>query len=1018
MTGSSDPLEVAVRAYAPPPPRTSKRHARRARGGGAHRAEPGRRPPAILVLDTETTIDAAQALIVGCYRYYRLTWTPSGPELSVAKEGLFYRDDLAASDPAAYRQLLRYTAEAPGRHLELSVPSEPLDLLTRDRFVRTVLVPALSAKATVVGFNVPFDLARVAVRSSRAHASGFEGGFSLVTATYSDSKGQGREDTAVPRFLCSVLGAGRARMAFGSVRPRSDPYAEVRGPGLLLDLHTLAMATSDGKSRSLEEACELFGVHYRKREVTLGRLSRALVDYLREDVDATARLYQALATEYERWDLIRSPTRIYSGASLAKALLREARIKPLLEHQPGFSPDLLGFGMSAYYGGRSEVRIRCQPVPVVPVDVRSMHPTIAVLSRLSQFLSCNRIRITREPRAVVACWQRRLEQLTPQQCLDPALWRSLNGFALVEPDGAVLPVRARYGRRRFGIGVNPLLSDEPVWVTLADLVASALLGAVPRVRKIRMLVPEGRAQRLRPIRVRGANPIDPYHDDVFKTLVEQRRQYDTRGDADSSRTGKALKVVANSLVYGIWAELNRREPTSTPIEVPVWGLSSYTALVDAPEDLGEYFFGPLASLVTGGARLMLALLEQLVTDAGGCFAMCDTDGMAIVGTRTGGLIPCPGGPHTNEHGQQCVRALSWREVDQIARRLVALNPYDPQVASGSILSHDAENYSPTGERHEVWCYAISAKRYALYTLTPNGRMERIESRSEHGLGGIYLNPTDPASDNRDWVSEAWRWVIETDALGLDSPEPEWLDHPALSKFTATHPRLLAPFADYNKSKPYAEQVKPYGFLLVSHPTPGGIPHGNDEDRFALVAPHEADPRRWLDLEWRNLYDPTGPSYTLDTSTVVERSGHSLGPRVVGVQTYRHVLDRYRTLPEYKSLSADGTRCRRQTAGLLVRRPVEATKWTHIGKEANLLDQVAAGIVSGEEETTTTYRDPTHDEWDEIYLPVLRTLNVRETAAAVGADPSTITLLRRGDRRPRPRLRAALIAHIHAHTTRP
>ena len=38
----------------------------------------------------------------------------------------------------------------------------------------------------------------------------------------------------------------------------------------------------------------------------------------------------------------------------------------------------------------------------------------------------------------------------------------------------------------FGIGVNPLTSTEPLWYTLADLVASRLLtGRAPRLLRVR-----------------------------------------------------------------------------------------------------------------------------------------------------------------------------------------------------------------------------------------------------------------------------------------------------------------------------------------------------------------------------------------------------------------------------------------------------------------------------------------------------------------------------------------------------
>src|SRR6059058_5161674 len=73
---------------------------------------------------------------------------------------------------------------------------------------------------------------------------------------------------------------------------------------------------------------------------------------------------------------------------------------------------------------------------------------------------------------------------------------------------------------------------------------------------------------------------------------------------------------------------------------------------------GNYTFPPLAAAITGGARLLLAMLENLVTDAGGAYAFCDTDWMAVVATEHRGLVPCIGGARVTEEGEGAVTALS------------------------------------------------------------------------------------------------------------------------------------------------------------------------------------------------------------------------------------------------------------------------------------------------------------------------------------------------------------------------
>src|SRR5437762_7109447 len=88
----------------------------------------------------------------------------------------------------------------------------------------------------------------------------------------------------------------------------------------------------------------------------------------------------------------------------------------------------------------------------------------------------------------------------------------------------------------------------------------------------------------------------------------------------------------------------------------------------------------LAGAVTNGAaRLLLALLERLVRDAGGTYALCDTDSLAIIASEPGGFVPCPGGATTGPGGEMGIRALAWAQVREISVRIDALKPYGPGV---------------------------------------------------------------------------------------------------------------------------------------------------------------------------------------------------------------------------------------------------------------------------------------------------------------------------------------------------
>jgi hypothetical protein len=215
----------------------------------------------------------------------------------------------------------------------------------------------------------------------------------------------------------------------------------------------------------------------------------------------------------------------------------------------------------------------------------------------------------------------------------------------------------------------------------------------------------------------------------------------------------------------------RREESTKKFPVTCYGLDAepFDCEVRNPEKPGEYCFPPLAPLITAAARLMLALLERCVTDLGGTYAMEDTDSMAIVAVRRGGLIDCPGGTERLK-GKPAIRALSWARVDAIASRFESLNPYD---LPGSVLKIEGDNFDlQTHKQRQVWCLAISAKRYALFVRDRDGEpallregVNNADDRySEHGLGHL-MNPSDPTSEDRDWIAKAWLAIVRR-SLGL------------------------------------------------------------------------------------------------------------------------------------------------------------------------------------------------------------------------------------------------------------
>jgi hypothetical protein len=93
--------------------------------------------------------------------------------------------------------------------------------------------------------------------------------------------------------------------------------------------------------------------------------------------------------------------------------------------------------MQSYYGGRAEIRIRQTSIPIVYTDFLSQYPTVNTLLGLWRLLIAKKIRVREATRDVRTL----LKMVDVGQLLDPKTWPKLNFFALVHPDGGVLPVR-------------------------------------------------------------------------------------------------------------------------------------------------------------------------------------------------------------------------------------------------------------------------------------------------------------------------------------------------------------------------------------------------------------------------------------------------------------------------------------------------------------------------------------------------------------------------------------------------
>ena len=356
----TDHLPVAIRAFATRQFRELKEPSK------------GKRRPPIasasewtLIFDTETASDAGQALRFGTYQLRK------GGELNEA--GIFY--DPAGVTPDELVTLSAY-AEAHG-----------LALLPREQFVNQVFFArAFQLRATIVGFNLPFDVSRLAISygTARAPMDGVQGMRDAFTFKLSGQK-------IWPNVRVKHLSRTAAQISFAAQMKQPDGRGQRRRGettpvrrGHFIDVKTLANALF-ARSFSLRSLGEFLQVDAGKLAFDGfdGPITAEMIGYAVRDTEATWQCYAELLRRFAALGLSRTkPEKAYSSASIGKGYLREMSVRPWRDCQPDFPPQLTANIMGSYFGGRSEVRIRRELRQVMLCDFLSMYPTVCTLMGL------------------------------------------------------------------------------------------------------------------------------------------------------------------------------------------------------------------------------------------------------------------------------------------------------------------------------------------------------------------------------------------------------------------------------------------------------------------------------------------------------------------------------------------------------------------------------------------------------------------------------------------------------------
>lgn len=713
----------------------------------------------VLVFDTETTTDTKQELRFGIMREYAM--------------GRLCRTVVLTGVHSA----------AEGRTIALWAARNHADVLPVARFITEVFLPlAYDMHATVVGFNLPFDLSRVAAEWGPKERIGGKEAWTLWLTR--------REEVGAavtPKIRVQRVDSTKGFIGFTGTKGRFRKYR-----GSFVDLRTFSHVLT-GKKHTLETAGKAFGCSVGKSRADYGGpITSDYLDYCLRDVDLTAELYAKCLDRYREFGLSELPSRLFSPASMAKAALRARGTIP-----PSLAPIWLGRIMAAFYAGKVECRVVGREVlDVAVLDFTSQFPSLYCLLGVDRFLTARRIR-TRDSTREIQEWLAglsRADLLLPGTWADPRMW----SLCEVEADGEILPVRSTYSGKATQpptIGWNHVTTEPGLTLPylVPDLIAAKLLsGKVPKIVRATTFRPEGR-QEVQPLTLLGVEV--GADDDLVRALSETRIQ-----EKDEQRPGwedraQGLKILSNSLSYGIFVEVNRKNHAG---ESQVYGLTDDPFVVEETEteEPGADYCPLLGAILTSASHLLLALADSLVASAGGEVVYCDTDSLFVTPSRV---------------------------APEVARAFDSLNPYSRPVA---FLKDESEAKAPASEypkgspdSHPRF-FGLSCKRYCLFARDGAGRPHVFRRGKEKGASDHGLGSFEAPGDRKEFVAGVWGAIIEDGTRAGD----RFTGIPVTSPFALSSPQLLP------RVRRLAG-VRPFGFMTARLLEPSSDP---DADRSELV----------------------------------------------------------------------------------------------------------------------------------------------------------------------------------------
>ena len=356
--------------------------------------------------------------------------------------------------------------------------------------------------------------------------------------------------------------------------------------------------------------------------------------------------------------------------------------------------------------------------------------------------------------------------------------------------------------------------------------STILNGRPPEVIETIRFSPKRLQDDLRPMNIlkNPSYHINPQADIFFKRAIEFRHETKTQRDIATEPLKSRLdaeqnflKILSNATGYGIFAQFIA-ELLSKKQQVMCFGASGKGCQISTnkEERPGEFFHPLLATFITGAARLMLAIAERTARDIGLDWAFCDTDSMAFMKPEH----------MSENHFRDSVQFVvdQFVKLNPYDFEGSLLKVEDENYVDAPEGRKLAALYAlPVSAKRYALFNIDDQNQPIIRKASTHGVGQYVSPYQLEDAPASIPSPKYKLKDVDRWEHDLWYVIVRAALAGdIDSVDLSvlpGLNKPAASQYAATSPDRLAWFDAHNKKSSPEKHVGPSNFLLTFQARP-------------------------------------------------------------------------------------------------------------------------------------------------------------------------------------------------------